>query len=124
MGLGLPALAARVFDDPGWQGAALYRAGNFDASTEAFSQASEMLNLGNAHVQAGRYAAALEVYDLARLAGDAQAEANFDLLMAFYAGLALDPETSNAWGRQKEGHGPVVAASVAKQSHRSSSILF
>ena len=94
--LGLPGLAAALTDDPGWRGAALYRAGDYAAAVEALREAGPdaQYNLGNAHAWAGHYAAALESYDLALARGyDPQAQANFDLLMAFYAGTAVDADS-------------------------------
>lgn len=122
IGLGLPGLAAPLADDPGWRGTALYRAGDHDGAARAFQQAGMMLNLGNAHVQAGRYAAALEAYDMARLQGEKRAAANFDLVAAFYAGLALDPDTPIAWFTEKDGGGgAVVKSSIAQGSARAAS---
>lgn len=117
MGLGLPGLAAQVFDDPAWQGAALYRAGEYPAAAERFAQAGAALNLGNAQTQSGRYAAALEAYDIARQQGDARARANFDLVAAYYAGLALDPDVPIAWGSERE-QSPTVEAAIARGNAR------
>lgn len=94
--LGLPRLAAVLLDDPGWRGAALYRAGDYGAAADVLRNAGSgaQYNLGNAQARAGSYAAALESYDLALARGyDPQAQANFDLLMAFYAGTAIDAES-------------------------------
>lgn len=100
---GLPGAAAPLLSDPGWRGVALYRAGAFDAAAQAFRAARAFHNLGNAEARRGRYAAALEAYDLARSRGDADAGANFDLVAAFYAGYALDPEAPVAWFADDEG---------------------
>ena len=63
-----------------------------------------MYNLGNALVRAGRYAAALEAYDLAVARdGDAAARANFDVVTAYYAGLGIDAETISLFGERKIG---------------------
>lgn len=118
LGLGLPGIATGFFSDPAWRGVALYRAGDAEGAAEAFAQAGAQLNLGNAHVRAGRYAAALEAYDIARLGGDERAAANFDLVAAFYAGLALDPEAPITWFTQKDGDGPAVEAAVAQGNAR------
>lgn len=119
MALGLPALAAPLFQDPGWKGAALYRAEDFDRAAAEFRSAGALLNLGNTDTHAGRYAAALEAFDAARMTGDPDADANFDLLAAFYAGLALDPDTGVAWFNEKDGsEGEVVKSSIAQGNAR------
>ena len=118
LGLGMPGLAAEVFRDPEWRGAARYRDGSYDASVRDFTKARAYLNLGNAHVHAGNYAAALEAYDIARLDGDPHAAANFDLVAAYYAGLPLDPEVPIAWFAEKDGVGPEVEAPTGEGSGR------
>lgn len=116
---GLPGAAVPFLTDPGWRGAALYRAGRMEEAAEEFRAADALFNLGNAEVHTGRYAAALEAYDIARLAGDTRAGANFDLVAAFYAGLALDPDVPIAWFANKDDDtGEVVAAPVARGSAR------
>lgn len=119
LSVGLPRLAAPFFSDPAWRGVAAYRAGNFGAAARDFSAARALLNLGNAETHRGHYAAALEAYDAARLAGDPAAAANFDLVAAYYAGLALDPDTPIAWFTEKDGgDGGVVKSSIAKGNAR------
>lgn len=119
---GMPGPAARLLEDPGWRGVAAYRAGRFEAAAEAFRAAGDWLNLGNAEVMAGRYAAALEAYDRARLGGDDRAAANFDLVAAFYAGRALSPDAQIAWFADREDlTGDPVAAPIAQGSARATS---
>ena len=115
---GAPGLAVPFLTDPGWRGVALYRAGDWDGAEAAFDAARMPFNLGNARVRQQKYAAALEAYDTARMRGDPEASANFDLLSAFYAGLALDPETPINWFTEKDGIGEDVLASVAKGNAR------
>ncbi|WP_372571818.1 hypothetical protein [Ruegeria jejuensis] len=103
MALGMNGLAAQVFDNPGWRGAALYRAGEYQGAAEAFEAAGALYNLGNAEAQSGRYAAALEVYDLAITRGDPDAQANFDVVAAYYAGLQIDPEALGLFPERKDG---------------------
>lgn len=104
MAAGAPGVAAHLFESPRWRGVAAYRAGDFDAAAAAFAKAGDSFNLGNAHVQAGRYAAALEAYDLAIIrAGDRQARANFDVVTAFYAALGIDPEALGLFGERRDG---------------------
>lgn len=119
MALGLPSLAVPLFQDPEWKGAAYFRAKDFDRAAAEFRSAGSLLNLGNAETQAGRYAAALEAFDAARMAGDPDADANFDLLAAFYAGLALDPETGTAWFSERDGdESEAVKSSIAQGNAR------
>ncbi len=103
LALGLNGLAAQVLQDPGWRGAALYRAGDFDGAVQAFDAAGDFYNLGNAEVRRGRIAAALEAYDRAIKSGDADAQANFDVVAAYYAGLRVDPEALALFPDRKEG---------------------
>ncbi|MET4128200.1 hypothetical protein [Roseovarius sp. MBR-6] len=116
LALGLPRVAAALFDEPGWRGVAWYRAGEMDRAAAEFAAAGMMLNLGNAELRRGNPAAALEAYDRGRAAGDAQAAANFDLLAAFYAGTALDPATIVAF--PERGEGPEMAAPIGRGDGR------
>ncbi len=118
MTAGLPGLAAPLFSDPGWRGAALYRAGRHDAAADAFRDADMMFNLGDAQVMQGAYAAALEAFDAGRMKGDPEAGANFDLVAAFYAGLALDPEAPVSWVTEKDHAGEAQPSSVAQGNAR------
>ncbi|MFZ5963718.1 hypothetical protein ACOXXX_12250 [Thalassococcus sp. BH17M4-6] len=118
LGAGLPRLASPFLSDPAWRGVALYRAGDWTGAEAAFRAAGQMFNAGNARAHKRDYAAALEAYDMARLSGDPAASANFDLLSAYYAGLALDPETPLAWFTEKDGDGEDVLASVAQGNAR------
>ncbi len=118
MAAGLPGLAAPLFTDPGWRGAALYRAERFAKAEVAFGEARMMLNLGNARLRQADYAAALEAYDAGRMTGDPEAGANFDLVAAFYAGLALDPETEVSWFAEKKGGAQPQPSFVARGSAR------
>ncbi len=60
-------LAAELFEAPGWQGAANYRAGDYDAASAAFSaidSPTANYNRGNALAFAGNYPEALAAYEL------------------------------------------------------------
>lgn len=103
LALGLPGIAERLFEAPGWRGVALYRAGRFDEAAEAFTAARDPFNAGNAYANAGRYAAALEAYDLAIARGHPDAQANFDVVAAFYAGLGIDPESLGLFPERRTG---------------------
>lgn len=63
-----PADAARAFRDPLWRGVALFRAGDFKESAQAFAArdtAEGAFNQGNALVMLGQYDDALKRYDRA-----------------------------------------------------------
>ncbi|ACL56017.1 hypothetical protein [Methylobacterium nodulans] len=82
---GLPDLAARVADDPGWRGTALYAAGRYREAAAAFAEAkgrAAAYNHGNALARAGDLAGALRAYEdlLARDPGNEDARANRDLI--------------------------------------------
>ncbi len=113
---GLPGAAAMLFSDPYWRGVALYRAGDFTQAIEAFDAAEASYNRGNALVHTGAYAAALEAYDFALVREDPDARTNFQLVAAFYAGLALDPDALILMPRRKEG--PKVDSFVARGNAR------
>lgn len=103
LSVGLPNLAAMLFDDPDWRGIALYRADRMDEAAAAFREARAFYNLGNAEAHRGRHAAALEAYDLSIAGGDDDARANFDLISAFYAGLGIDPAALGLFPERKDG---------------------
>ncbi|MBP0484773.1 tetratricopeptide repeat protein [Sagittula salina] len=112
----LPALAAATFSDPEWKGAALYRAGRYPESQDAFVQARAFYNLGTAAARQGRYAEALEAYDRVIHGGDADARANFDLIAGYYAGLGIDPAALGLFAER--GEGPVAPAPIAQGNAR------
>lgn len=117
LAVGLPDVAGHFFTDPEWRGIAAYRAGRFEAASADFTAAESHFNLGNAAVQAGRYAAALEAYDLALVGGgDPAARANFDLISAFYAGLAIDPDAVLLM--EERGEGPKEESFIARGDAR------
>ena len=61
------AVAAGLFESPGWQGAANYRAENYDAAIAAYSALDTPdghYNRGNALALSGNYAEAIAAYDL------------------------------------------------------------
>ncbi len=63
-----PAEAARHFNDPRWQGVALYQAGDYTEAAARFAQgdsAADHYNRGNALAWAGELEAAIDAYDSA-----------------------------------------------------------
>ena len=116
LAVGAPGWAAKFFDDPEWQGVAFYRAGNFDAAAAAFDAAGARFNLGNAEVKRQNYAAALEAYDVAIVQGDPDAQANFDVVAAFYAALGVDPEALGLFPDRKTG--PTEDSFIARGNAR------
>lgn len=63
-----PAQAARRFEDPQWQGMALYEAGDYAGAAQRFAQqetASAHYNRGNALARSGDLGAALDAYEQA-----------------------------------------------------------
>ncbi len=65
---GRPDEAAELFEDPAWQGAARYRAGDYVASARAWAgldTADAHYNRGNALARQGEYEAALQAYEQA-----------------------------------------------------------
>ncbi|MCA1765681.1 MAG: tetratricopeptide repeat protein [Desulfobulbaceae bacterium] len=63
-----PQEAARLFEEPQWQGVASYRAGNYEEAAESFEEsdsAKNHYNRGNALARQGRLQEAVEAYDKA-----------------------------------------------------------
>ena len=63
-----PLEAAQHFDDPQWQGLALYEAGNYSAAAKKFAEgddANAHYNRGNALARSGELEAALDAYEQA-----------------------------------------------------------
>lgn len=116
LALGLPQLATPFFEDAAWRGVAFYRSGDFAHAAEAFEAAGSDYNLGNAAAHLGNYAAALEAYDLALTSGDPDAQANFDVVAAFYASLGIAPEALGLFPERKEG--PKMDSHIARGNAR------
>lgn len=73
-----PATAAALFQDPDWQGAASYRAENYEAAIAGFSAINTPdghYNRGNSLALLGNYAEAIAAYDLALSLEPAHADA-------------------------------------------------
>ena len=113
---GMPSLAVPFFQDPEWRGVAQYRSRDMDRAAESFVDAGAHFNAGNAKAKDGAFAAALEAYDLAIATGDGDARANFDVVSAYYAGLAIDPAALGLFPERKEG--PTAESFVARGDGR------
>jgi len=77
--------AAKQFDDPGWRGAAHYRAGDYTGAATDFAASGETLdsgvadyNRGNALARAGKLQEALQAYDAALQANPKLDDARFN----------------------------------------------
>lgn len=103
MALGLNSMAAPLMTDAGWQGAARYRAKDFDRAADQFTSAKLSYNLGLAEVHRGNYAAALEAFDVAAVRGHPDARANFDVVAAYYAGLGIGVDALALLPKRKDG---------------------
>lgn len=81
-----PKLAAGLFDDPGWRGAALYRMGRFEEAAANFREAgkSAFFNRANALARLGQYSEAVAFYDAVLFYNpdDHDARANRELVSA------------------------------------------
>jgi Ca-activated chloride channel family protein len=65
---GHPAKAAQHFEDPQWQGVALYEAGDYAGAAQRFAEGNDAhahYNRGNALARSGELEAALDAYDQA-----------------------------------------------------------
>lgn len=116
LAIGQPEIAARVFDDAAWRGVAQYRAGEYRSAAATFAAEKLPYNRGNAEAMGGDYAAALEAYDIAILQGEMRAQANFDVVAAFFAGVGIDPESLALFPERKDG--PEVESFVARGDGR------
>jgi Ca-activated chloride channel family protein len=108
--------AAEVFQDPLWQGAAFYRAGEFEKAARAFARrdtAEAHYNQGNAWLMNGKYEDAIASYDraLTRRPGWQEAADNRDLAAAR---LKMTTVTGGDMGDQKIGADKIVFDKNAK----------
>jgi Ca-activated chloride channel family protein len=101
------AEAARRFQEPLWQGVALYRDGQFKAAAAAFARRDtpeSVFNRGNALLMHGKYTEAIASYDRALLARPdwLEARANRDLAEARRQQLAPPADDAGGTGGQLE----------------------
>lgn len=113
---GAPRLAMPFFGDTNWRGVAHYRSGDMETAARDFRDARDFYNLGNAEAHLGNYAAALEAYDIAIAQGVDDAKANFDVVAAYYAGLAVNPDAIGFF--PKRDTGPEAEGMVGQGSGR------
>ena len=108
--------AAETFQDPLWQGAAFYRAGEFEKAARAFARrdtAEAHYNQGNAWLMNGKYEDAIARYDraLTRRPGWQEAADNRELAAAR---LKMTTVTGGDMGDQKIGADKIVFDKNAK----------
>ena len=99
--------AARHFQEPLWQGVALYRDGQFQAAAAAFARRDRpeaVFDRGNALLMHGKYAEAIASYDRALQARPdwPEARANRDLAEARRKQLAPPSDDAGGTGGQLE----------------------
>lgn len=102
---GDPAQAAGLFEDPAWQAAARYEAGDFAAAVEAYQELDgdeNDYNRGNALARSGELEEAIAAYDevLARAPDHADAKFNRDLLQSL-----LDQQRQQQQQQQSQEQG-------------------
>ncbi len=76
--------AAKLFEDPGWAGAASYRSGDYESASEHFNRedsADSLYNRGNALARAGRIDEAIEAYQQSLELEPDQADAGENLAL-------------------------------------------
>jgi Ca-activated chloride channel family protein len=108
--------AAALFRDPMWQGAALYRAGEFEKAAQAFTRRDTdvgLYNQGNAWLMHGEYEKAIGCYDraLERRPDWKDAIDNRELATAR---AAMVKQTGGDLGDQKIGADKIVFDKKAK----------
>ncbi|HAH44720.1 tetratricopeptide repeat protein [Gimesia sp.] len=102
--------AAKVFQDPRWQGTAWYRAGEFEKAAQAYARASTpqaKFNAGNAWMLLGKYETAIEQYDQALKLRPEWKEAEENRAIA-EARAKMKESTGGDLGDQREGADKIV----------------
>lgn len=102
--------AAEIFQDPLWQGTALYRAGEFEKAARAFARrdtAEAHYNQGNAWLMNGKYDGAIASYDRALSKRPSWKEAAQNRALAL-ARLQMTALTGGDMGDQKIGADKIV----------------
>jgi Ca-activated chloride channel family protein len=108
--------AAKAFRDPMWQGAAWYRAGEFEKAAQAFARrdtAEAYFNQGNAWLMRGKYDTAITCYDHALEKRSGWKEATENRALAT-ARLKMTEATGGDMGDQKIGADKIVFDKKAK----------
>jgi Ca-activated chloride channel homolog len=104
------AAAAKAFRDPMWQGAAWYRAAEFEKAAQAFARrdtAEAHFNQGDAWLMRGKYATAIACYDRALEKRPGWKEATENRTLAA-ARLKLIEAPGGDMGDQKLGADKIV----------------
>lgn len=117
--------AAEMFEDPVWQGIALYRDGQFERAASAFAREDSPIgafNRGNALLMSGKYDASIVAYDraLQLKPGWDAAQQNRDIAIARRDRLTPD-ETEGGTGGEL-GADEIVFDDRAKNSSESTEI--
>ncbi len=102
--------AARTFRDPMWQGAAWYRAGEFERAAHAFARrntAEACFNEGNAWLMLGKYESAIAGYDRALAKRPGWKEAAENRLLAAARAKRVERK-GEEMGDQKVGADEIV----------------
>ena len=110
------AEAAKAFRDPMWQGAAWYRAGEFEKSAQLFARrgtAEAYFNQGNAWLMRGKYDTAITCYDRALEKQPGWKEAAENRALAA-ARLKMTEAPGGDLGDQKIGADKIVFDKKAK----------
>ncbi|PQO40225.1 tetratricopeptide repeat protein [Blastopirellula marina] len=108
--IGEYAQAAKSFEDPMWQGAALYRVGEFEKAAQAFSRRSSDIakyNAGNAWLMRGKYDLAIACYEAALQKRPDWKEAQENLELAKARAAKVKQEGGDL-GDQEEGADEIV----------------
>jgi Ca-activated chloride channel homolog len=118
------AEAAKDFRDPLWQGAAWYRAGEFEKAAHAFARrdtAEAQYNQGNAQLMLGKYAAAIACYDRALETRPDWKEAAENRALAA-ARARMVERTGGDLGDQRIGADEIVFDNKAKDAGQTTEI--
>ncbi|WP_181700154.1 tetratricopeptide repeat protein [Chthonobacter albigriseus] len=105
---GAPGVAAVLFDDPAWKGAAFAAAGRGEAAVDALRRTRSpeaAYNMGNALVAAGDYPLAVKAYALAlaRNPDDADARINKGIVERLIAAAQPPPDEQPGGGSANSG---------------------
>jgi Ca-activated chloride channel family protein len=123
---GRPADAAKLFEDPAWRGAALYRAQDYKGAAEALQDQKgpeARYNLGNALARSGRLEEAIAAYDetLAAVPDHADARFNRDLVAKLLEQQKQDEQSKDGKQQDSQQGGQKGDSSQQKDSQQNDS---